>query len=210
MTAPLGERLVVVLAVPAPDPLPVPSVSRAQWEAALLTDAVDAAESLAAAGIAVLSPPRHADAVATAAAIDTTVWTSERPTVLEAADRAAAAGARQAVVIASDAPHLPGLLVGKVFRALARADIAICPDPRGSASAIGLQLPAAEWLTDLDLDRTDVADRAKSAAPRPALVRLTPGWRRLRTEADLTALDAAVEGADFTRALVGDSSSRGR
>jgi len=113
-------------------------------------------------------------------------------------------------VIASDAPHLPGLLVGKVFRALGRADIAICLDPRGLASAIGLQLPAAEWLSDLDLDRTDVADRAKAAAPRPALVRLTPGWRRLRTEADLTVLDAAVEGADFTRALVGDSGSRGR
>ena len=210
MTAPLGERLVVVLAVPAPDPPPVASASPEQWEAALLADAVDAAESLAAAGIAVLSPPRHADTVAAAAAIDTTVWTSEQPTVLEAADRAATAGARQAVVIASDAPHLPGLLVGKVFRALGRADIAICLDPRGLASAIGLQLPAAEWLSDLDLDRTDVADRAKAAAPRPALVRLTPGWRRLRTEADLTVLDAAVEGADFTRALVGDSGSRGR
>jgi hypothetical protein len=208
MTATLGERLVVVLAVPAPDPSPVPSVSPERWEAALLADAVDAAESLAAAAIAVLCPPRHADAVAAVAAIDTTVWTSQQPTVLEAAERAASAGARQAVVLASDAPHLPGLLVGKVFRALGRADLAICPDPRGFASAIGLQLPAAEWLTDLDPDQTDVADRAKAAAPRPALVRLTPGWRRLRTEADLAALEAAVDGADFTRALVGESASR--
>ena len=208
MTASVGERLVVVLAVPAPDPSPVPSVSPERWEAALLADAVDAAESLAAAAIAVLCPPRHADAVATAAAIDTTVWTSEQPTVLEAAERATGAGARQVVVLVSDAPHLPGLLVGKVFRALGRADLAICADPRGLASAIGLQLPAAEWLTDMDPDQTDVADRAKVAAPRPALVRLTPGWRRLRTEADLAALEAAVDGADFTRALVGESASR--
>jgi glycosyltransferase A (GT-A) superfamily protein (DUF2064 family) len=194
--------------VPTPEPSPVPHVPAARLEAALLADAVDAAESLAAAGIAVLCAPQHVDAVTAASAIDTTVWTSERPTVLEAAERAGVAGARQVAVLASDTPQLPGLLLGKLFRALARSDIAICPDPRGLASAIGLRLPAAEWLGDIDLDWTDVADRVIAEAPRRSLVRLTPGWPRLRSAADFAALDAAVEGADLTRALLRDVRSR--
>jgi glycosyltransferase A (GT-A) superfamily protein (DUF2064 family) len=203
-----GERLVVILAVPTPEPSPVPHVSASGLEAALLADAVDAAESLAAAGIAVLCAPWHADGVTAAAAIDTTVWTSRRPTVLAAAERARLAGARQVAVLASDAPQLPGLLVGKLFRALARSDVAICPDPRGLASAIGLRLPTPEWLDDIDLDWANVADRVTAKAPRRSLVRLTPGWPRLRSAADFEGLDAAVEGADLTRALVSDVRSR--
>jgi hypothetical protein len=206
--SPVGERLVVVLAVPVAEPAPVPGVAPDRLAAALLADAVDAAESLAAAGVAVLCPPGHAEAVTAAAAFDTTVWTSQEPSVLEAASRAAAAGARQTVVLASDAPHLPGLLVGKVFRGLGRADVAISPDPRGFASAIGLRLPLAEWIDEIDLDTPGVVDRIVEAAPRRSLVRLTPGWRRLRSAADLAALGGAVEGADLTRALLADDPSR--
>jgi hypothetical protein len=206
--SPVGERLVVVLAVPVAEPTPVPGVSSERLAAALLADAVDAAESLAAAGVAVLCPPQHAEAITAEAAFDTTVWASSDPTVLEAASRAAAAGARQAVVLASDAPHLPGLLVGKVFRGLGRSDVAISPDPRGFACAIGLRLPVAEWIGAIDPDTPGVADRVLAAAPRRSLVRLTPGWRRLRSATDLAALDVAVEGADLTRALLADDPSR--
>lgn len=196
------ERLVVVLAVPAVDPSPVASASRARLAAALLGDSVDNAESLAAAGIAALCLPEQADGVAETAAIDTAVWSSPRPTVGEAVTRAATAGAGQVVVIASDAPQLPGLLVGKLFRPLGRSDVTVGPDPRGLAVAVGLRLPVPDWVGEVDLDGGDVLGDLQRRAPRRALVRSTPGWRRLREPSDFAALDATPDGADLTRALL--------
>jgi glycosyltransferase A (GT-A) superfamily protein (DUF2064 family) len=193
---------VVVLAVPAAEPLPVADVTRARLEAALLADAVDNAESLAVTTVAVLCTPAQSDAVTASAGVDTAVWTDGAPTVRGAATQAAAAGAERVVVIASDAPHLPGLLVGKLFRPLGRVDVTVSPDPRGFAVAIGLRLPMADWIGDIDLDQPDVAEALSRRAPRPALVRATPGWRRLREPADFAALHAGVDGADLTRALL--------
>jgi glycosyltransferase A (GT-A) superfamily protein (DUF2064 family) len=195
-------RLVVVLAVPPGDPAPRSGLSTDRLATALLADAVDSAESLAAAEIAVLCRPGQAASIAESAAVDTIVWSSAVPTVAEAAARATAYGAEQLVVIASDAPHLPGLLVGKLFRPLGRAEVSISPDPRGVAVAIGLRLPTPEWLGDVDLDAPAVVDTVVGRAPRRAMVRTTPGWRRLREPADFAALDAAVEGADLTRAVL--------
>jgi glycosyltransferase A (GT-A) superfamily protein (DUF2064 family) len=196
------RRLVVVLAVPVADSLPRPGLSGDRLAAALLADTVDNAEALAAAEIAVLCRPGQAETVAESAAIDTLVWSSASPTVAEAASRATDHGVGQLVVIASDAPHLPGLLVGKLFRPLGRAEVAISPDPRGIATAVGLRLPAPDWLGEIELDDPAVVDTVVGRAPRRALVRTTPGWRRLREPGDLAALDAGVDGGDLTRAIV--------
>jgi glycosyltransferase A (GT-A) superfamily protein (DUF2064 family) len=196
------DRLVVVLAVPVADPSPVPGVARDRLQAALLGDAVDNAELLAAAEIAVLGVPTQVVAVADAVAVDTVVWRSETPTVAEAATMAAARGAGQVVVVASDAPHLPGLLVGKLFRPLGRAEVTISPDPRGYAVAVGLRLPMPDWTGEIDLDDPEIVETLNARAPRRALVRTTPGWRRLREPSDFAELDATPDGADLTRALL--------
>jgi glycosyltransferase A (GT-A) superfamily protein (DUF2064 family) len=196
------RRVVVALAVAAGDAPPRAGLSGERLAAALLADAVDNAETLAAAEIAVLCSPAQAAGVAETAAIDTTVWSSQTPTAAEAAARADADGAQQVVVVASDAPHLPGLLVGKLFRPLGRAEVSICPDPRGFAVAIGMRLPAPEWIGDVDLDDPAIVDTVLERAPRRAMVRTTPGWRRLREPADFAALEGGVEGADLTRALL--------
>jgi hypothetical protein len=196
------DRLVVVLAVPVADPSPVPGVARDRLQAALLGDAVDNAELLAAAEIAVLGVPTQVVAVADAVAVDTVVWRSETPTVAEAATMAAARGAGQVVVVASDAPHLPGLLVGKLFRPLGRAEVTISPDPRGFAVAVGLRLPMPDWTGEIDLDDPEIVETVIARAPRRALVRTTPGWRRLREPSDFAGLDATPDGADLTRALL--------
>ena len=196
-----AQRLVVVLAVRAADPSPLPEVSRDRLEAALLADAVDNAEGLAAAGIAVLCPPDRVDRIAATAAFDTEIW-SGPPTVREAAERAAAAGARQAAVLASDAPHLPGLLVGKLFRPLARCAVTVSPDPRGLGVGIGLRLPVPDWVDDIDLDTPGLVETLQRRALRRSLVRITPGWRRLREPSDFRALVAIPDGADLTRELL--------
>jgi glycosyltransferase A (GT-A) superfamily protein (DUF2064 family) len=193
---------VVVLAVPATEPLPIADVARARLEAALLADAVDNAESLAVTTVGVLCTPAQSDTVAASAGVDTAVWTDAAPTVRGAATLAAASGAERVVVIGSDAPHMPGLLVGKLFRPLGRVDVTVSPDPRGFAVAIGLRLPIADWIGDIELDQPDVVEALSRRAPRRALVRATPGWRRLREQADFVALRASVDGADLTRALL--------
>jgi glycosyltransferase A (GT-A) superfamily protein (DUF2064 family) len=196
------RRVVVVLAVAAGGPPPRAGLSGERLAAALLADAVDNAETLAAAEIAVLCSPAQAAGVAETAAIDTTVWSAQTPTLSEAAARADSDGAQQVVVVASDAPHLPGLLVGKLFRPLGRAEVSICPDPRGSAVAVGMRLPAPEWIGGVDLDDPAIVETLLDRAPRRAMVRTTPSWRRLREPADFAALEAGFEGADLTRALL--------
>jgi glycosyltransferase A (GT-A) superfamily protein (DUF2064 family) len=196
------RRVVVVLAVAAGGPPPRAGLSGERLAAALLADAVDNAETLAAAEIAVLCSPAQAAGVAETAAIDTTVWSAQTPTLSEAAARADSDGAQQVVVVASDAPHLPGLLVGKLFRPLGRAEVSICPDPRGSAVAVGMRLPAPEWIGGVDLDDQAIVETLLDRAPRRAMVRTTPSWRRLREPADFAALEAGFEGADLTRALL--------
>jgi glycosyltransferase A (GT-A) superfamily protein (DUF2064 family) len=193
---------VVVLAVPAVEPPPVAGVTRTRLEEALLADAVDNAESLEVTSVGVLCTPSQSDAVAASAGVGTAVWAGAAPTVREAATHATAAGAERVVVIASDAPHLPGLLVGKLLRPLGRVDLTVSPDPRGFAVAIGLRLPLPDWVGDVDLDQPDVVDALLRRAPRRALVRATTGWRRLREPADFAALHASVDGADLTRALL--------
>jgi hypothetical protein len=109
--------------------------------------------------------------------------------------------ADQTAVICADAPDLPPLLVGKLFRELGRAEISICPSAEGGAVAMACALPAPGWA-DPDLDDLDVVATLRAQAPGPRRVATTPGWHRLRTRQDIERLDPGLEGWDNTRALI--------
>lgn len=111
-------------------------------------------------------------------------------------------GAEQAAVVAHDAPDLPSLLLGKLFRGLGGGEVAICPAKGGGLVALAARLPAPHWLGDIDLDTPDAPSRLRAAAGRPGAVRSGPGWHRLRTPADLSRLDPGLEGWDNTRLLL--------
>ncbi|TMR94300.1 hypothetical protein [Nonomuraea basaltis] len=109
--------------------------------------------------------------------------------------------ADQAAVISGDAPDMPPLLVGKLFRELGRAEIAICPAENGGAVAMACALPAPAWA-DPDLDDENVVTTLRAQAPGSRRVATTPGWHRLRTRDDVGRLDPGLEGWDNTRALI--------
>ncbi|MEV0623854.1 hypothetical protein AB0I81_61785 [Nonomuraea sp. NPDC050404] len=109
--------------------------------------------------------------------------------------------ADQAAVIGADAPDLPPLLIGKLFRELGRAEITVCPAANGGAVAMACALPAPAWA-DPDLNAHDVVKDLRAQAPGPRKVATTPGWHRLRTPADLERLDPGLEGWDNTRDLI--------
>ena len=69
--------------------------------------------------------------------------------------------------------------------------------------ALASRLPAPAWLANLavDLDTPDAVTRLRAVAPRRELV-VAPAWHRLRTPADLAALDPGLEGWEATRALL--------
>ncbi|HEX4811750.1 MAG TPA: hypothetical protein VFV66_03230 [Nonomuraea sp.] len=110
--------------------------------------------------------------------------------------------ADQAAVVSADAPDLPPLLVGKLFRELGRAEITVCPAEGGGAVALACALPPPAWA-DPDLDDPDVVAALRAQAPGPRRVATTPGWHRLRTPQDVQALDPGLEGWDNTRLLTG-------
>ena len=117
-------------------------------------------------------------------------------------DAAAQLGADSVAVVAGDAPDLPGLLIGKLFRALSPADAAVCPAAGGGLVALAIKLPRPVWLPDVDLDEDDALERLRAAAPRRHAVGLAPGWHRLRTPVDVHRLDPGLEGWEATRRLL--------
>jgi len=116
-------------------------------------------------------------------------------------------GYEQAVVVCVDAPDLPGLLIGKLFRALGRADVAVCPAEGGGLVAIAAHLPLAAWVAGagVDLETSDALAALRAAAPTRSAVGVGPGWHRVRSPGELAALDPGLEGWAATRALVSRS-----
>ncbi|MFF5206897.1 DUF2064 domain-containing protein [Streptosporangium sp. NPDC000396] len=108
---------------------------------------------------------------------------------------------RQAVLLSGDAPDLPPLLIGKLFRALGRAQVAVCPAAEGGAVAIAAHLPYPGWA-DVGFDDVDPVKALRASAPGPRMVATGPGWHRLRTPDDIRMLDPGLEGWDNTRALL--------
>jgi len=124
-----------------------------------------------------------------------------------ASDLAAAAAlpdAEAVVLVAADVPDLPPLLLGKVFRGLAAADVAVCPAQGGGLVALGSRVPVPAWLYDagVGLDDADALDRLAAGAPTRRALSVGPGWHRLRTARDMSRLDPGLEGWELTRACL--------
>lgn len=116
-------------------------------------------------------------------------------------------------VLAADVPDLPGLLLGKLFSALAgprRVDVAVCPAEGGGLVAACVSWPLAGWLSDLRarLDDSDAAATLREAAPVGAVASV-PGWHRIRAPGDRARLDPGLEGWEATRAVFAVSAGEG-
>lgn len=197
-------RFAAVLAFPARHGNVPPGVDADEFRLALLEDTYEVVAGLELVTPAlVLDPPDQPDAEAV-------TWPGT-PIVREATLPGAfaalhALGADSAALIAPDAPDLPPLLLGKLFRALGTAPSAACQAEDGTLVALAARLPLPDWLAtalhDTGLDTPDALARLRAAAPRPGLIPQGPGWHRLRTPDDLRLLDPGLEGWDNTRALL--------
>lgn len=127
-------------------------------------------------------------------------------------DALVAAGADQVTVVAGDAPDLPGLLVGKLHRGLATAEVAVLPDSDGGLVGLATHAPLPGWLAaesaGVDLDHADAVATLRKAARRRTAVSVGPGWHRVRTVGDLERLDPGLEGWEITRELLGGTRGR--
>jgi hypothetical protein len=122
-----------------------------------------------------------------------------------AADRVQALGLglTELIMITGDVPDLPEMIVAKIAKALARADLALAPELGGDGlAAVGVRLPWPVWLTgDVDLDH-DPYEQLSELAPRRNLVVHTPGWHRLRRPDSVHRLDPGLEGWENVRLLL--------
>jgi hypothetical protein len=126
------------------------------------------------------------------------------PTAVGALAAMAGLGADQVTVVAGDAPDLPGLLVGKLHRALGSADVAVLPAAGGGLVALAARVPVPPWVAaaEVGLDTADAVGRLRAVAPRRTAVALGPGWHRVRAATDLSDLDPGLEGWEVTRAVL--------
>jgi hypothetical protein len=191
----------VVIALLAPIAWAPPGSDAVRWRRALAEDVVDLVASLAAADAAIAIGQGDADLAAAVAWPRMPVYKIDKAAPRPALDAAARDGYEQAAVLAADAPDVPGLLVGKLLQPLGTRHAAVAPATNGGLLGVAARLPVPEWFPDLDLDGAE-PDDLRAAAPRRALVAVTPGWHRLREPADLARLDPALDGWDTTRALL--------
>ncbi|GAA2310163.1 hypothetical protein GCM10010402_82540 [Actinomadura luteofluorescens] len=201
-------RCAAVLSWPSRRSAVPPGLDPEDFRLALLEDTYEVVAGLELVTPAlVLDPPDQPDAEAV-------TWPGT-PIVREATLAGAfaalhALGAGTAALVAPDAPDLPPLLLGKLFRALGTAPAAACRAEGGAGGnglvALAARLPLPGWLagalSEVDLDTPDALARLRAAAPRPGLVPQGPGWHRLRTPDDLRFLDPGLEGWESTRALL--------
>lgn len=115
-----------------------------------------------------------------------------------------AQGALLGAVVAGDAPDLPGLLVGKCFRALSSAQVSVCPAADGTLVALAAHLPVPDWLVEsgVGLDSAGAVALLSAAAPNRRALSVGPGWHRVRGRGDLARLDPGLEGWEQTRRLL--------
>jgi hypothetical protein len=191
-----GVQRVVAVTVGAPPDLP------AELVAAMLSDVVDLVTSTPQVAPAVLATAEMLDAARTAS------WPGTP--IVEVADNASlgtllsavpGAGIVAVAVIAADAPDLPGLLLGKLFRAVSgRVQVACCPAEPTGLVAVAARLPLPDWLLECEvrLDDAEALPALHAAAP-PRGLSLAPGWHRIRSIADAHRLDPGLEGWDATR-----------
>ncbi|GAB3949481.1 hypothetical protein GCM10029976_082550 [Kribbella albertanoniae] len=199
-----NDRRVVVLVVPGTPTWAPPGRTPTAWHHALTEDTYELLADLAQVDVAVAVVAGDEPSVA---AIRDLTWpgtpvygVSGANPVLEAIELAGPAAA--VVAVSYDVPDLPGLLIGKLFRALGSADIAVTPATDGSLAAIGVNLPIASWVQDAAPTFDSTLAELEAVKPRRHAVAIGPGWHRLRSAADLAQLDPGLEGWDATRSLL--------
>lgn len=205
MTLAPDGRVAAVLAAQAAEPPPgVPSEA---YRLALLEDTYEVAASLEFVTPALILCPPDQPAAEEITWPGTELVRAAQAPLATAYARFHELGAAQAAIIAPDAPDLPPLLIGKLFRALGTAAVAVCQADGGGLVALAARLPLPDWLaavldTELTLDTPDAFARLRAAAPRPSQVHAGPGWHRLRRPEDVALLDPGLEGWESTRALL--------
>jgi hypothetical protein len=209
------RRCVVVLLTPvswAP-----PGVELDAWRYALAEDVVDLLTALAEVDVVLAAPPGTRPLAEAIRWPRMPVYDLTAATPLAALRAATGAGYHQAVVLPADAPDLPTLVLGKLFRPLTTRPVAAAPaDPTPDDAVSGLvglaaSLPVAGWLADHDpdLDVDSLATlRAAARAAGASGPAAAPGWGRQRGPADLAALDPDLEGWESTRALLSQGAGR--
>jgi hypothetical protein len=205
-------RRVVAVLVPAPGSPADPDGVTEGLRLAMVEDVYEtvAALELVEPALVVLADDPARDTVAAMAWPGTPVYELPEPdhpresVTVRALRLLADTGAEQVTLLAGDAPDLPGLLVGKLHRALGSCEVAVLPSATGGLVAIATRCPLPDWLTDdhLDIDGDDVLATLQARAPRRTSVAVGPGWHRVRRAADLTRLDPGLEGWEVTRELL--------
>ncbi|MEV5964074.1 hypothetical protein AB0L70_20060 [Kribbella sp. NPDC051952] len=204
-----ADRRVVVLVVPAQGTWAPPGRSPDAWRLALAEDTYEVLAALdrVEVAVAVVTPSVANSSDPAVAEIAELTWpgtpvyavSSDRP-ILDAVELAGPAAA--VVAVSYDVPDLPGLLIGKLFRALSSADIAVTPAEDGTLAAIGVNLPSASWVAAAAPTFDTPLSELESHKPRRHAVAIGPGWHRLRSSADIARLDPGLEGWDATRSLL--------
>lgn len=198
------DRRVVVLVVPAEATWAPPGRDPSAWRLALAEDTYELLAALDRVDVAIAVAGGNDAAVAELAGLTwpgTPVYAVDaRRPVLAAVEQAGPAAA--VVAVSHDVPDLPGLLIGKLFRALGSADLAVCPAEDGSLAAIGVNLPVADWVAEANPGFDTALAVLEEAKPRRHAVAVGPGWHRLRSAADISRLDPGLEGWDATRAIL--------
>lgn len=196
-------RCAIALLGPLDSAAPPPGIAPDSWRAALAEDVADLLANLAnvQGAVAVVA----ADQALAGALIwpDTPIFTVATARPVAALQAAAEAGYTEAAVIAADAPDLPALHIGKLFRGLGSHPVAAAPASGGGLVALAARLPVPAWLVaaDPELDEATVAS-LRAAAPEPRSVAQSPSWHRLRVPTDIRRLDPGLEGWEATRALL--------
>jgi hypothetical protein len=201
-------RWVVVLADRAAAAAAPPGVDGRAYALAMCEDVLELVADLSIVSAAVLCVSRADEAwpadVAGLTWPGTAVEDAAAETggnaVLASLELAGRRGVAAAAVVAGDAPDLPGLLLGKLFRALGSAQVAVSAADGGGLVALASRLPAPAWLTaDLaDLD----SDVLMAKGVSRELCAVGPSWHRLREPADVRRLDPGLEGWASTRSLL--------
>lgn len=199
----MTRRCAIALLGPPDATRPPPGVPASPWRAALAEDVADLLSSLANVQAAVAATPADQELAASLIWPGTPVFTVLVARPVAALRAAADAGYAEAAVIAADAPDVPALHVGKLFRGLGSHPVAAAPADGGGLVGLAARLPVPVWLVAADpgLDEATVAT-LRAAAPAPRAVAQAPSWHRLRAPADVHLLDPGLEGWEATRALL--------
>jgi len=199
-----GERRTrIAIAVLQPPVWAPPGVDPSAWRLALAEDVLDV--------FALMLEVDPAVAVATGEAglAREVGWPGLRSYELSQLDlpslfaAAEAEGYEQAVVIAADAPDLPGLHIAKLLRPLTSHPMAVAQVSGAETGLLGaaVRLPAPNWLPGLGLDEL-TPQHLRKLAPQASDVAAGAAWHRMRGAADLGRLDPRLEGWSATRALL--------